>query len=89
MGDENKKIKGKLVGRISHLFGQIGVGVIDLTGSLKVGDEIRIKGATTDLEQTVDSMQVDKKPVEKAGKGKSIGLKVSDKVRVGDEVYKL
>ncbi len=89
MNDKNATIKGKKVGKISHHFGNIGVAVIDLEKGLKVGDRIRVKGATTDFEQTVDSMQIDKEQVAKAGKGKSIGLKVEEKIRVGDEVYKL
>jgi len=80
---------GKKIGVISHVYGQIGVVVVDLTGELKVGDKIKIKGAVTDAEQTVDSMQIDKKPVAQASKGESIGLKVSDRIREGDVVYKL
>ncbi len=89
MPEENFKIEGDKIGKISHYFGQIGVAVIDLTGDLKVGDKIRIKGATTDFEQEVNSMQIDKEPVNEAGSGQSIGLKAGDKVRVGDEVYRL
>ena len=89
MAEEKATIKGKRVGLISHYFSQIGVAVVDLSKALKVGDVIRVKGSTSDFEQKVDSMQVDKEPVEKAKKGQSIGLKVSEKVRVGDEVYKV
>lgn len=83
--EENKK----LVGKISHYFTKIGVGVIELKDKLKVGDEISIEGATTSVRQTVDSMEIDRKPVEKAGKGQSIGLRVKDRVREGDSVYKV
>jgi putative protease len=79
----------KLIGRVAHFFTSINVGVIELKGRLKVGDEIRIKGATTDLTQKVGSMQIDRKPVESAGKGDSIGLKVADRVREGDKVFKV
>ena len=89
MPEENFKIEGDKIGVISHYFGQIGVAVIDLTGDLKVGGKIRIKGATTDFEQEVNSMQIDKEPVNEAGSGQSIGLKAGDKVSAGDEVYKL
>ncbi len=89
MPEENFKIEGDKIGKISHYFGQIGVAVIDLTGDLKVGDKIRIKGGTTDFEQEVNSIQIDKEPVNEAGSGQSIGLKTGDKVRVGDEVYRL
>jgi len=89
MAEETTTIDGEKIGAISHYFGQIGVAVIDLTGDLKVGDTIKVKGATSDFEQEVNSMQIDKKPVNEAGKKQSIGLKVGEKVRVGDEVYRL
>ena len=89
MSEENTTIERKKVGVVSHFFGQIEVAAIELSGDLKVGDEIRIKGTTTDFELKVDSMQIDRKEVDKAGKGESIGIKVSEKVRVGDVVYKL
>ena len=78
----------KLIGKITHYFSNIGVGVIELSeGELKVGETIHIKGSTTDLNQKVESLQVDKKPVDKIGVGESAGLKVSDHVRENDEVY--
>lgn len=78
----------KLIGKITHYFSKIGVGVIELkTGELKAGDTIHIKGETTDLTQSVDSLQIDKKPVEKIGPGESAGLKVSNHVRENDEVF--
>ncbi|HDM77849.1 MAG TPA: translation elongation factor-like protein [Deltaproteobacteria bacterium] len=79
----------KLVGKISHYFTKIGVGVVELSDELKVGDRISIEGATTNIQQTIDSMQIEHKNVEKAGAGQSIGLKVKDRVREGDLVYKL
>lgn len=79
----------KQVGKIAHFFPNISVAVVVITkGSLKKGDKIHVKGATTDFTQTVDSMQVDHKPVEEAKKGKSIGLKVKDACRENDVVYK-
>ena len=81
-------MKEKLVGKITHYFTNIGVAVVEVTsGVLKVGDKIHIKGNTTDFEQTVDSMQVEHENVDKAKKGESIGLKVSEHTREGDEVY--
>ena len=88
MSEENGP-KGKQIGVVSHYFGEIGVAAIDLMGKVKVGDSLRIKGSTTDFEQAIDSMQIEKESVEKAGRGKSIGIKVGDKVRVGDKVYKI
>ncbi|MBL7100837.1 MAG: translation elongation factor-like protein [Nanoarchaeota archaeon] len=84
-----EKIKGKIVGEVFTYFSKVGVAGIKLTAVLKVGDKIRIKGATTDFEQTVDSMQIEREEVPKAKKGDSIGIKVKDKVRGGDKVYKV
>jgi len=81
-------VEKKLVGKVSHYYGKIGVAVVDLTDELKVGDKISIEGATTKVEQVVDSMEIEHKKVESA-KNASIGLKVVDKVREGDLVYKI
>ena len=77
------------VGKISHYFAKIEVAVIDLTAPLSVGDSITIKGATTDFEQTVDSMQIEHENVKTAKAGDSIGLKVKERVRESDIVYKI
>jgi putative protease len=79
----------KPVGKITHYFTKIGVGVIELTDSVKVGDRIRIKGSTTDFEQEIESMQIEHKNIEEAKAGQSIGLKVKDRVRAGDKVFKV
>ena len=87
---KKQKSPGKLVGKISHYFSQIEVGIIKLSNPLSQGDEIRIMGGeNTDFNQKVKSMQVDHKEVKKAKKGQSIGLKVSEKVREGYIVYKV
>jgi putative protease len=77
------------IGKVTHYFTKIGVAVIELTDELKVGDTIHIKGATTDFQQSVESMQIEHEPVESAGAGQAIGLKVEERVRKGDTVYKL
>jgi len=80
----------KLVGEVTHYFTNLGVAVIKVVkGELKTGDKIHIKGATSDFEQSVDSMQVEHKDVEKAKKGTMFGLKVLQHVREGDSVYKV
>ncbi len=84
-----EKSVGKEVGKVTHYFGNLGVGVIELSSSLSVGDKIRIKGATTDFEQPIDSMQIEHEKVEKAESGQSIGLKVKEHVRGHDKVYKV
>jgi len=76
------------IGRITHFFSKISVAVIELTAPLNVGDTIVIKGPTTDLEQVVESMQIEHKNVQRAEAGQSIGLKVNDRVREKDIVYK-
>ncbi len=79
----------KLVGTVEHYYTKIGVAVINLEGDLAVGDKISIEGATTNIQQTVDSMQVEHEKVDSAKSGDSVGMKVADRVRPGDNVYKL
>ena len=81
--------EGKLIGKISHYFSNIEVAVIDLNSALKIGDNIRNIGDEVDFDQTVDSMEIDRKKVEKAKKGDSVGLKVDEKVHEGYKVYKI
>jgi len=82
-------VEKKLVGKISHYFTKIGVGVIELSDELKVGDRISIEGATTNVQQTVDSMEIEHENMQSAGAGQSVGMKVAQRVREGDLVYKL
>ncbi len=82
--------KEELVGKITHYFGKIEVGIVEINkDELSVGDKIHIKGSSTDFEQTVDSMQIEHEQIDKAKKGDVIGLKVKEKVKEGDEVYKI
>ena len=81
--------EGKLIGKITHYFGNIGVAVIELADSLEAGETIRVVGGETDFEQVVDSMEVDHKKVDKAKKGEGVGLKINQKVREGYKVYKV
>ena len=76
------------VGRVSHFFGRINVAIIEVSGTISVGDRLFIKGPTTDLEQTVDSMEIEHVKVERAEAGQSIGMKVNARVRENDIVYK-
>jgi len=76
------------IGRITHFFPKISVAVIELKASLSVGDSIVVKGPTTDFEQVVDSMQIEHENVQRAEAGQSIGLKVTERVRETDLVYK-
>jgi translation elongation factor EF-Tu-like GTPase len=77
------------IGKVSDFFAHPLVAGIEMTGTLKVGDNIHIKGHTTDLEFTIDSMQINNKNVNAAKAGDSVGIKVSERVRRGDTVYKV
>jgi translation elongation factor EF-1alpha len=76
------------VGKVSHFFSKINVAVIELNGTLSVGDKIFIKGPTTDVEQTVDSMEIEHEKIKQATAGQSVGMKVKGRVRENDIVYK-
>lgn len=77
------------IGKVSDFFARPVVAGIELSGILKVGDRIHILGHTTDMELAVESMQVQHKEVAEARPGDSIGIKVPDRVRRGDRVYKV
>lgn len=77
----------KKIGKITHYFGHISVGVIKLAAALKVGDKIKIVSGKGEFEQTVDSMQVEHASVPKAKKGDQVGLKVAQPVHEGNEVF--
>lgn len=77
------------IGKVSDFFSRPVVAGINLTGTVKKGDTIKIKGHTTDLEMVVSSMQIDNVNVEEAKPGDSVGVKVTDRVRPGDTVYKV
>ncbi len=77
------------IGRVGDYFAHISVAGIDLTGALKVGDRIRIKGHTTDLEEVVESIQIEHESVQEAKAGDRIGVKVNDRCRHGDHVYRV
>jgi len=76
------------IGEIENFFSNISVAVLNVTdGTLKIGDKIKIKGATTDFEMQVKSMQIDRKDVESVKAGQKVGIKVPDRVRPKDEVF--
>ncbi len=78
------------VGRVMQFFAKPCVAAVEITaGTLAIGDTIRIKGATTSIEQKIESMEIDRKPVPNAGAGQSVGIKVKDRVRPHDKVYKV
>jgi len=77
------------IGKVSDFFARPVVAAIELTAPLKVGDKIHFKGHTTDLEVVVESMQIENQNVQEANAGDSIGVKVPDRVRKTDIVYKV
>jgi len=77
------------VGRVTHFYPKISVAIVELKASLSIGDKILIKGATTNFEQTVESMQIEHKNIERAEAGQIIGLKVKERVRENDKVYRI
>jgi hypothetical protein len=79
----------KLIGRVNHWFGKIGVAGIELTDRLAVGDHIHLLGHTTDFDQDVTSMQIMHQDVAAAGPGDDVGIKVQFRARVGDRVYRV
>ena len=81
--------KEKQIGKITHYFGKIGVSVIELSSTLKIGDTIHITGGGRDFTQEISSMQIEHKDIDKAGAGEAIGLKMDQPVREGDKVFKV
>ena len=80
--------EAKPIGVVSNYFQHVKAAAIKLSGSLKIGDKIKIIGANKEVELTVESMQIDRKDVDKAKKGDEIGLLVPEDVHKGNKVYK-
>jgi putative protease len=79
----------QMIGKVADFFARPVVAAIQLTAPLKLGETIHIKGHTTDVSVNVGSMQIDNVAVEQAKAGDSVGIKVSERVRKGDSVYKI
>ena len=77
------------VGKITDFFAQPVVAGIELSGTLKIGDKIHIKGSTTDMEMAIESMQIERVNITEGNPGDLVGIKVPDRVRRGDKVYKV
>lgn len=77
----------KQIGEVSAYFSHVDVAAVKLSGTLKLGQRVRFKGHTTNFEQEVDSLQIDKKNVGEAKKGAHVGIKVAEKVRPHDKVF--
>jgi len=79
----------KEIGKITHYYGNISVGIIELSDTLKVGETIHIKGHSEDFTQSIDSMQIEHANVQEAKSGDLIGIKVAQKVHPQDKVFKV
>jgi selenocysteine-specific translation elongation factor len=77
------------IGTVSDFFAKPVVAGILLTAPLKAGDRIRIKGHTTDLELVIVSMQINNVTVQEAKAGEAVGIKLPDRARRGDIVFKV
>ena len=79
----------KYIGKVTHYFTRIGVAVLELEEGLAVGDTIHICGHTTDFVQQVESLEVEHRKLQAAGAGADVALKVEERVRSGDNIYKV
>jgi putative protease len=79
----------KQIGQVTHYFKRIGVAVLELSDGLKVGDVLHIRGHTTDFTQQVASLEVEHQKVQVVGPGADVALKVGERVRRGDAVYRV
>ena len=79
----------KEIGTVTHYYGRLSVGIVELRDFLKIGDTIHIKGHTDDFTETVESMQIEHADVTEAKAGDSIGINVTQKVHPRDKVYKV
>jgi putative protease len=77
------------VGKITHFYSKANVAVIELSAPLNKGDKIVIRGSTTNIEQTVDSMEIEHKQIANGKAGQNVGMKVAGRVRENDIVYKV
>ena len=82
-----KSTEPKPIGVVTHYYSHLEVAIVKFSKTVEVGTKVRFKGATTDFEEAIKSMQFDHKAIEAAKKGQEIGIKVGDKVREGDEVF--
>ncbi len=79
----------KLIGKVTHFFTNINVALIELSDTLKVGEELSFEGSTSNFQQKIESMQIDRKDVPEAKAGDAVGVRVKERVRPGDQVFRL
>jgi putative protease len=85
----HKEKTEKPIGKITHFYGKIKVAVVKFNQKVSVGAKIRIKGANTDFNEIIKSMEYDHKKIKFALKGKLVGIKVHKIAKVGDLIYKI
>ena len=78
-----------LIGRVSHYYSKLGVAALDLKAPLHKGDRIRVQGHTRYMEETASSLEIDHRRVDEASPGDAVAVKVLERVRKGDEVYRV
>ena len=81
--------KMEAIGRVTGFFAHPSVAIVELTGTLKNGDTIYLKGHTTDFQQVVESIEIDRQGVREAQTGQTVGLKVRERCRKNDVVFTL
>jgi len=79
----------KEIGKVAHYYGHLGVGIIELSDTLKVGETIHVKGHSEDFNQAVDSIQIEHANVSEAKSGDMVGIKIAQKVHPKDKVFKV
>jgi putative protease len=89
LGEESGMTSGEQVGEVIHFYGKISVGVLRCTKPLKVGDKVHFLGRHTDFEQEIASMQVEHQAVDDVASGEEVAVKVKQRVRRGDKIYRL
>jgi putative protease len=82
-----KQVADKKIGKVTHYYNHLGVGIVRLTAAVAVGNTVKIVGHGRDYTQTVSSLQLEHQSINKAKKGQEVGLKVDQKVKEGDEVF--
>jgi len=78
----------QLIGKVTHYYDKLGVAIIELKDTLKVGDAVKFVKGGEETGQTIDSIQIEKAPVDSASKGAVVGVKVNQLIKEGTEVYK-
>lgn len=89
MAEAQAQPKMEEVGVVEGFFAHPSAAIVKLKGRLKKGERIYIKGHTTDLQQVVQSMQIEHKDIAEGKTGDVVGIQVSDRVRQHDVVYKV